>query len=210
MAKYTSADCRQCRREGQKLFLKGERCTSKKCAVERRAVSGVPGQHGPTPSRKKASEYNIQLREKQKVKKTYGLLEKQFHSYYVEAARTKGITGETMLFFLEKRLDNVVYRMGIGSSRAQSRQIVNHGHIAVNGKPVNIPSFRIKAGDIISIKENKRDNEMFKELKGARIVMPKWVEFDTESFVGKILQNPERADVDMNINEQLIVELYSK
>ena len=210
MAKYTSADCRQCRREGQKLFLKGERCTTKKCSVERRAASGVPGQHGPTPSRKKASEYSIQLREKQKVKKTYGLLEKQFRSYYDEAARVKGVTGETMLFLLEKRLDNVVYRMGIGSSRAQSRQIVNHGHIAVNGKTVNIPSYCIKAGDIISIKENKRDNEMFKELKGAKIVMPKWVEFDTESFVGKILQNPERADVDMSINEQLIVELYSK
>ncbi|MCL2796611.1 MAG: 30S ribosomal protein S4 [Firmicutes bacterium] len=210
MAKYTDADCRQCRREGQKLFLKGERCTSKKCSVERRATSGVPGQHGPTPSRKKASEYSIQLREKQKVKKTYGLLEKQFRSYYDEAARSKGVTGETMLFLLEKRLDNVVYRMGIGSSRAQSRQIVNHGHITVNGKSVNIPSFCVKPGDIISVKESKRDNEMFKELKGAKIVMPKWVEFDTESFVGKILQTPERADVDMNIKEQLIVELYSK
>jgi len=206
MAKYTSADCRQCRREGQKLFLKGERCTSKKCAVERRPT--VPGQHGA--GRKKPSEYSIQLREKQKVKKAYGLLEKQFRSYYDEAARIKGVTGETMLFLLEKRLDNVIYRMGIGSSRAQSRQIVNHGHIAVNGKAVNIPSYRVKPGDIISIKENRRDNEMFKELKGARIVMPKWVEFDTESFVGKVLQNPERADVDMSINERLIVELYSK
>ena len=210
MAKYTDADCRQCRREGQKLFLKGERCTSKKCSVERRATSGVPGQHGPTPSRKKASEYSIQLREKQKVKKTYGILEKQFRSYYTEAARSKGVTGEAMLFLLEKRLDNVVYRMGIGSSRAQSRQIVNHGHIAVNGKSVNIPSYSIKPGDIISIRESKRDNEMFKELKGAKIVMPKWVEFDTESFVGKILQNPERTDVDAGIREQLIVELYSK
>ena len=208
MAKYTSADCRQCRREGQKLFLKGERCTSKKCAVERRPT--VPGQHGPTPSRKKPSEYSIQLREKQKVKKAYGLLEKQFRSYYEEAARVKGVTGETMLFLLEKRLDNVVYRMGIGSSRAQSRQIVNHGHITVNGKSVNIPSYQVKPGDIISVKENKRDNEMFKELKGARIVMPKWVEFDTESFVGKILANPERTDVGASFNEQLIVELYSK
>ncbi len=206
MAKYTSADCRQCRREGQKLFLKGDRCTTKKCAVERRPAA--PGQHGT--GRKKPSEYSLQLREKQKAKKAYGILEKQFHSYYLEAARQKGITGENMLFLLEKRLDNVVYRMGIGSSRAQSRQIVNHGHITVNGKTVTIPSYQVKAGDIISIKENKKDNEMFKELKGAKIVMPKWVEFDTESFTGKIVQNPERADIDMNIAEQLIVELYSK
>ena len=207
MAKYTSADCRQCRREGQKLFLKGERCTTKKCAVERRPT--VPGQHGQGRS-KKPSEYSIQLREKQKVKKAYGLLEKQFRYYYTAASRIKGITGENMLRFLEQRLDNVVYRMGIGSSRAQSRQIVGHGHITVNGKAVNIPSYQVKSGDIISIKENKRNNEMFKELKGAKIVMPKWVEFDTESFVGKILQKPERADIDMSINERLIVELYSK
>jgi small subunit ribosomal protein S4 len=206
MAKYTGADCRQCRREGQKLFLKGDRCTTKKCALERRPAA--PGQHGA--GRKKPSEYSLQLREKQKVKKAYGLLEKQFRAYYTEAARQKGITGENMLFLLEKRLDNVVYRMGIGSSRAQSRQIVGHGHITVNGKTVTIPSFQVKPGDIISIKENKKDNEMFKELKGAKIVMPKWVEFDFEAFTGKVIQNPERADIDMNMNEQLIVELYSK
>lgn len=206
MAKYTCADCRQCRREGQKLFLKGERCTTKKCAMDRRPVP--PGQHGQ--GRKKNSEYCIQLREKQKVKRAYGLLEKQFHAYYVEAERQKGVTGENMLVLLEKRLDNVVYRMGIGSSRAQSRQIVNHGHITVNGKTVDIPSYQVKLGDEIAIKENKADNALFKELKGAKIVMPKWVEFDTESFKGKIVDNPKREDVDLNINEQLIIELYSK
>ena len=206
MAKYTCADCRQCRREGQKLFLKGDRCTTKKCAMDRRPVP--PGPHGL--GRKKASEYSLQLREKQKVKRAYGLLEKQFRGYYEEAERRKGVTGETMLFLLEKRLDNVVYRMGIGSSRAQSRQIVNHGHITVNGKNVNIPSYQVEDGDVIAIKESKTDNGLFKELRGAKIVMPKWVEFDTEAFKGKVIAEPERADVDLNINEQLIIELYSK
>lgn len=186
--------------------LKGERCTSKKCAMERRPVA--PGQHGA--SRKKNSEYAVQLREKQKAKRAYGLLEKQFYSYYEEAERMKGITGENMLMLLELRLDNVVYRMGIGSSRAQSRQIVNHGHITVNGKVVDIPSYHTKAGDVIGVKEVKQDNAMFKELRGAKIVMPKWVEFDTETFVGKVVENPKREDIDLSINEQLIVELYSK
>ena len=206
MARITCADCKKCRREGQKLFLKGERCTSKKCAMERRPVA--PGQHGA--SRKKNSEYAVQLTEKQKAKRAYGLLEKQFYSYYEEAERMKGITGENMLMLLELRLDNVVYRMGIGSSRAQSRQIVNHGHITVNGKVVDIPSYQTKAGDVIGVKEVKQDNAMFKELRGAKIVMPKWVEFDTETFVGKVVENPKREDIDLSINEQLIVELYSK
>ena len=206
MAKYTNADCKLCRREGAKLFLKGERCTSKKCAMEKRPVA--PGMHGVT--RKKASEYNVQLREKQKVKRAYGLLEKQFRAYYVEAERLRGVTGENMLALIEKRLDNVVYRMGIGSSRAQSRQIVNHGLICVNGKCIDIPSYEVKPGDAISVKENKKDNALFKELRGAKIVMPKWVEFDTESFTGKVLDNPKREDIDLNINEQLIIELYSK
>lgn len=206
MARITCADCKKCRREGQKLFLKGERCTSKKCAMERRPVA--PGQHGA--SRKKNSEYAVQLREKQKAKRAYGLLEKQFYSYYEEAERMKGITGENMLMLLELRLDNVVYRMGIGSSRAQSRQIVSHGHITVNGKVVDIPSYHTKAGDVIGVKEVKQDNAMFKELRGAKIVMPKWVEFDTETFVGKVVENPKREDIDLSINEQLIVELYSK
>ena len=206
MAKYINADCKLCRREGAKLFLKGERCTSKKCALERRPVA--PGQHGTV--RKKASEYNVHLREKQKAKRAYGLLEKQFHTYYEKASSMKGITGENMLILIEKRLDNVVYRMGIGSSRAQSRQVVNHGLITVNGNVVDIPSYQVKVGDVIAVKESKKDNAMFKELRGAKIVMPKWVEFDTENFVGKVLANPTREDIDLTINEQLIIEHYSK
>ena len=206
MAKYTCADCRQCRREGQKLFLKGERCTSKKCAMERRPVA--PGQHGT--GRKKASEYSVQLREKQKAKRAYGLLEKQFRGYYEEAERMRGVTGENMLALIERRLDNVVYRMGIGASRAQCRQIVNHGHITVNGKSVDIPSYQVKIGDVIAVSDAKKDNAIFKELRGARIVMPKWLEFNTETLVGKITDSPKREDIDLNINEQLIVELYSK
>ena len=206
MAKYTNADCKLCRREGVKLFLKGERCASKACAMERRPVA--PGMHGA--SRKKPSEYNIQLREKQKAKRAYGLLEKQFRAYYEEAERMAGVTGENMLALIEKRLDNVVYRMGIGSSRAQSRQIVNHALITVNGKTVDIPSYQVKVGDIIAVKESKKDNALFKELRGAKVVMPKWVEFDTETFVGKVIDNPKREDIDLTINEQLIIELYSK
>ncbi|MDD2227080.1 MAG: 30S ribosomal protein S4 [Clostridia bacterium] len=206
MARLLDAKCRQCRREGVKLFLKGERCTSKKCSVERRPV--VPGQHGM--GRKRTTQYASQLREKQKVKRTYGILEKQFRGYYEAATRMKGKVGESMLSLIERRLDNVVYRMGIGASRAECRQIVNHGHITVNGKRVDIPSFIVKVGDVISIKENKRDIEMFKSLKGMKVVMPKWLEFDTEKLTGKVLALPERDDVDMNIQEQLIIELYSR
>ena len=206
MAKYINADCKLCRREGTKLFLKGEKCTSKKCPLEKRPTA--PGQHGTV--RKKASEYNIHLREKQKAKRAYGLLEKQFHEYYVKASSMKGVAGENMLMLIEKRLDNVVYRMGMGSSRAQSRQIVNHGLITVNGSVVDIPSYQVKVGDVISVKESKTDTAIFKELRGAKIVMPKWVEFNTETFVGKILANPAREDIDLSINEQLIIEHYSK
>ncbi|MCL2821626.1 MAG: 30S ribosomal protein S4 [Firmicutes bacterium] len=206
MARNLDNKCRQCRREGAKLFLKGDRCVSKKCAIDKRPMP--PGQHGA--ARKKHSEYSVQLREKQKAKRMYGLLEKQFRAYYERADRMKGVTGENMLMLIESRLDNVVYRMGIGASRSQSRQIVSHGHITVNDKSVNIPSYIVKPGDVISIKESKRANEMFKELKGAKIVMPKWVIFDTDTFVGKIVQRPSREDVDLNIREQLIVELYSK
>ena len=206
MARKIEPDCRQCRREGRKLFLKGERCTSKKCAMERRPV--IPGQHGA--SRKRVTEYGLQLREKQKVKRMYGILEKQFRKYYEDAVRAKGVAGENMLSLIERRLDNVIYRMGIGASRAECRQIVNHGHITVNGKTVSIASYRVKVGDVISIKENKRDNEMFKQLKGMKIVMPKWLEFDNETLTGKILANPERADIDTDIKEQLIVEFYSR
>jgi len=168
----------------------------------------VPGQHGA--AKKKITGYGIQLREKQKVKRAYGLLEKQFHLYYEKAERMKGVTGANMLSLLERRLDNVVYRMGIGASRAESRQIVNHGHITVNGKKVNIPSFQVKVGDVIAVKENKQDIEMFKSLKGAKIVTPKWLEFDASSLTGKINALPEREDIDLPIQEHLIVELYSR
>lgn len=206
MARCTGADCRECRREGCKLFLKGERCTTKKCAIERRPVA--PGQHGA--SRKKVTEYGTQLREKQKVKKAYGILEKQFRKYYDEADRMKGVTGENMLSLIERRLDNVVYRMGIGSSRKESRQIVNHCQITVNGKTVNIPSYQVKVGDVVAVKENKRELEMFKQLKDMRVVMPKWLEFNSESLTGKVLALPARDDIDLNIKEHLIVELYSR
>ena len=207
MAKYTGADCRICRREGCKLFLKGERCTSKKCAMERKP--NVRGVHGAT--RKKATEYSLQLREKQKVKKAYGLLEKQFRTYYDMAnSQRTGLVGENMLSLLERRLDNVVYRMGIGASRKESRQIVNHGHITVNGQTVDIPSYLVKVDDIIAIKENKKELPMFKDLKDVKVVMPKWLEFNTEKLTGKINAMPQRDDIDLNIREHLIVELYSK
>ena len=204
MAKMMGADCRQCRREGCKLFLKGERCTSKKCAMERRPVA--PGQHGT--GRKRVTEYGTQLREKQKVKKAYGILKKQFRRYYEEAERQKGVTGETMLSLIERRLDNVVYRMGIGASRSESRQIVNHAQITVNGRTVNIPSYQVKVGDVIAVKE--RELEMFKQLKGMKIVMPKWLEFNSDTLEGKILALPTREDIDLNIKEHLIIELYSR
>ena len=206
MARKIEPDCRQCRREGRKLFLKGERCTTKKCAMERRPV--IPGQHGA--GRKRVTEYGTQLREKQKVKRAYGILEKQFRRYYEEAVRMKGVTGENMLSLIERRLDNVVYRMGIGSSRSECRQIVNHGQITVNGKCVNIPSYLVKVGDVIAVKENKRELEMFKQLKGMKIVMPKWLEFSSDTLEGKVLALPTRDDIDLNIKEHLIIELYSR
>ncbi len=208
MARTIEPDCRQCRREGCKLFLKGERCTTKKCAMERRPV--IPGQHGNSRRRVTFSEYGSQLREKQKVKRMYGVLEKQFRDYYEEAERMKGVTGENMLSLIERRLDNVVYRMGIGASRSQCRQIVNHGHITVNGKRVNIPSYQVKVGDVIAVKENKQELESFKAIKGMKIVMPKWLEFDTNTLTGKIVALPARDDIDADIKEQLIIELYSR
>ncbi len=208
MARTIEPDCRQCRREGCKLFLKGERCTTKKCAMERRPV--IPGQHGNSRRRVTFSEYGTQLREKQKVKRMYGILEKQFHAYYEEAERMKGVTGENLLSLIERRLDNVVYRMGIGASRKQCRQIVNHGHITVNGKRVDIASYIVKVGDVIAVKESKQDLDAFKSLKGMKIVMPKWLEFDTNTLTGKILALPKREDIDSDIKEQLIIEMYSR
>ena len=206
MAKYVNADCRLCRREGTKLFLKGERCTSKKCAIDRRP--GAPGQHPST--RKKPTEYLIQLREKQKVKRAYGLLEKQFRGYYEMAAKMKGKTGEIMLSLLERRLDNVVYRLGLGSSRDAARQIVNHTHILVNGKKVNIPSYQVKVGDVISVKEKSAKSELFAAIKESRVIVPKWLEFEPAKLTGKVVALPARDDIDLTIAENRIIELYSK
>ena len=207
MAKNTSPDCKQCRREGVKLFLKGERCLTK-CSFDKRPT--VPGQHGSSNIRKKVSEYGFQLREKQKVRRAYGLLEKQFRIYYEKAVNSKENTGWAMLKMLELRLDNVVYRLGIGSSRTEARQIVNHGHITVNGKKVNIPSYQVKVGDVIAVKENKQNLEMFSSLKEAKINTPKWLEFNTKTLTGKVLALPERDDIDLGIQEHLIVEFYSR
>ena len=208
MARYTDADCRLCRREGQKLFLKGDRCLSNKCAIEKRPFA--PGQHGPNAKRAKMSDYGKQLREKQKVKRIYGLLEKAMRGYYDEATRMKGTVGSNMLSLLERRLDNVVFRLGLADSRAQARQIVNHGLIAVDGSVVNIPSYSVQAGNVITIKENKQEIAMFKELKGISLVTPKWLEMNTENLVGKVLALPEREDIDLGIQEHLIVEMYSR
>lgn len=206
MARYTDAACRLCRREGAKLFLKGERCLTKKCAMERRPVN--PGVH--PVSRKKPSEYQTQLREKQKVKRAYGISEKQMRHYYEEADRTKGITGENMLSLLERRLDNVVYRLGLGASRKQCRQFVDHAHFTVNGKTVNIPSYLVKVGDVIAVRENKAKKGNFAGVRESRVVVPKWLEFNTEKLEGTVKALPARDDIDLNIEEHLIVELYSK
>ena len=208
MAKYTGADCKQCRREGCKLFLKGDRCVTGKCAIERRPT--VPGQHGEAALRKKPTGYALQLREKQKVKRAYGLLERQFKKYYLEAKRQKGATGEVMLSLLERRLDNTVYRLGFGASRAECRQIVNHRHITVNGKIVNLPSYQVKVGDVISVKETEQNKSQFKDIKGSKIIAPKWLEVDSNTLSGKVIANPDRSDIDLNISEHLIIELYSR
>ena len=207
MAKYTGADCRLCRREGTKLYLKGEKCTSEKCPFNKRP--NPPGQHGA--ARKKATGYSIQLREKQKTRRFYGLCEKQFHGYFIMAEKMRGVTGENMLALLERRLDNVVYRIGLGSSRAMARQIVNHGLVTVNGKRVNIPSYLIKAGDVVAVKDNKQSKTMFDDIKAnAPKGLPKWLTFDNEKLAATVVSLPERADIELNIEEHLIVELYSK
>ena len=208
MARYKDEQCRICRREGQKLFLKGSRCYSDKCSVARRNYA--PGQHGQKKS--KLSEYGTQLREKQKTKSFYGVGEKQFRKYFEMASNKKGITGENLLQILESRLDNVVYRLGYGSSRAQARQFVNHGHFDVNGKKVDIASYLVKAGDVISVREIKKDNKTIKEnveANSARPV-PEWLEKDAETLSGKVIRLASREDVDIPIEEHLIVELYSK
>ena len=207
MAKYTESDCRLCRREGAKLFLKGERCYSAKCAMMR--YPAAPGQHGA--ARKKVSEYGLQLREKQKAKRTYGVLEKQFRKTYRTAEKLKGQTGENLLQLLERRLDNVVYRLGLASSRSQARQIVNHAHITVNGKTVNIPSYTCRQGDVIAVKENKKAKPYFKALaETKKLKLPKWLEYNADKMEGKLIALPEKEDLDVTIAENMIVELYSK
>ena len=208
MARYTDEQCRICRREGQKLFLKGSRCYSDKCSISRRNYA--PGQHGQ--KRAKLSEYGTQLREKQKTKSYYGVGEKQFRGYFQMASNKKGVTGDNLLQILESRLDNVVYRLGFGASRAQARQLVNHGQFEVNGKKVDIPSYLVKAGDVITVRENKKENATIKanvEANAARPV-PAWLELNNETLSGKVARLASREDVDIPVEEHLIVELYSK
>ena len=208
MARYTGPACKLCRREGTKLYLKGERCMTGKCALDRRGTA--PGQHGA--GNKKMREYGKQLREKQKAKRYYGILEKQFLNYFKEADRKEGMTGENLLTLIERRLDNVVYRMGMGESRKESRQLVLHEHIELNGKKANVPSIIVKAGDVITVRENFRGSEKCKALAESMKdkTAPKWLEVNKDGLSAKVVALPEREDIDFPIEEQLIVELYSK
>lgn len=208
MARYTDASCRLCRREGCKLFLKGDKCFGEKCPYEKRKT--VPGQHGATQMKKKSSEYGLQIREKQKVKRYYGVLEKQFRNYFEVAEKKPGITGENLLVLLERRLDNVVYRMGLGVSRAEARQLVRHSHFTVNGKKVNIPSYLISAGDEIKLVDtDMKCLESVLDSTSGRIV-PAWLDYNKDNYTAKVVELPKRDDIDFEIKEHLIVELYSK
>lgn len=208
MARYTGPSCRLCRRENMELFLKGDRCYTDKCAIKRRNYP--PGQHGQ--GRIKTSDYGVQLREKQKVKRLYGLIEKQFRSYFDRADRMKGVTGENLLSLLERRLDNVVYRLGFGSSRAEARQLVRHGHFTLNGRKATIPSMQVKATDLIELREKSRTVVCINESLDAvvRRGIPQWLELDRDAFKGLVKSLPVREDITTSIQEQLIVELYSK
>ncbi len=208
MARYTGPDCKLCRREGCKLYLKGDKCVSGKCPFEKRAAA--PGQHGA--ARKKVEEYGRQLREKQKTKRYYGVLERQFKNYYEMAVVKEGMTGENLLILLERRLDNVVYRMGMAESRKEARQLILHGHFTVNGNKTTIPSQLIKAGDVVAVKESRRDGAKIKALaeSAATRVKPKWIDFNETDLAARILTLPVREDIDFEFEEQLIVELYSK
>ena len=209
MAKYTGPACRQCRREGVKMFLKGDRCFSDKCPITRRGT--VPGQHGASRARM-MKNYGLQLREKQKTRRYYGILETQFRNYYEKADAQEGMSGVNLLIMIERRFDNVVYRMGLAESRRDARQLVRHGHFTVNGKNANIPSMLLKVGDEIAIKDSKKDRPKIKTIieKSEGKIIPKWVEVDKENGKGKIIAMPQREDIDFEIDEQLIVELYSK
>ncbi len=209
MARYVGPVCRLCRREGMKLFLKGERCYTEKCAIEKRNTP--PGQHGKARKQKIAG-YGLQLREKQKVKRIYGVLENQFRRYFEVADRTRGITGETLLQLLERRLDNVCYRLGFSTSRAQARQLVRHGHFLVNGKKVDIPSFSVRAGDVVTVKAGSQKTpaiaHAMEEVKGRGV--PEWLQLDAGAITGRIVSLPTREQINLPVQEQLIVELYSK
>lgn len=210
MARYIGPVCRLCRREGEQLFLKGERCSKPSCAIRKREKAGAPGQHGS--SRKKLSEYGLQLREKQKAKRIYGVLESQFRGYFRKADKLAGITGENLLALLEFRLDNVVYRLGLGRSRTEARQVVRHNLVIVNGKKVNIPSYIVKVGDVIEIREKSKSLDRFKfvtEVTASRVV-PAWLSSDLENLRGTVSEKPRRDQIDVPVYETLIVELYSK
>ena len=208
MARYTGASCKKCRREGQKLFLKGERCNTGKCAIERRNYA--PGQHGKNKA--KLSEYGLQLRAKQKTKVYYGVSESQFRKYYEEAFRREGVTSDILFGLLETRLDNVCYRLGLGSSRRESRQLVGYEMVTVNGKKVNIPSYQLRVGDVVAIRDEKKDNATVKAMieKIQAKNVPAWLEVDKEKLTAKVIRIPARADVDLEVAENLIIELYSK
>ncbi|HML46666.1 MAG TPA: 30S ribosomal protein S4 [Clostridia bacterium] len=208
MARYTGSVCRQCRREGQKLFLKGDKCYSQKCTFTQRPTP--PGQHGQARQRK-MSEYGVQLREKQKARRAYGVLETQFERYFDKASNMKGVTGENLLQLLERRLDNVIYRLGLGSSRAQARQFVRHGHILVDGAKVDIPSYMVAPGQVITLRARSREQAHFKALReGTGRIIPKWLTLDAENLTATVAALPAREDIDLTIQEQLIVEYYSR
>ena len=207
MARYVGPVCRLCRREGMKLFLKGERCFKPSCGIEKRNY--IPGEHG-RDRRKKIVGYGLQLREKQKVKRMYGILERQFHLYFKRAVRQKGVTGENLLSQLERRLDNVVLRLGLGASPAQARQLVRHGHIRVNNRKVNIPSYLVRVGDEVRVKEKSQKNTQILSAFEISQAIPAWLEVDANSMTGKVLALPKREDITMPIEEHMIVELYSK
>ncbi len=206
MARDRGPQCKQCRREGEKLFLKGERCLTDKCGVERRAYP--PGQHGR--GRAKQSEYRLQLREKQKARRFYGVLEKQFRAYYAKASRQEGVTGENLLRLLESRLDNVLVRLGFATSRRQARQLVLHGHWSVNGRRVDVPSYQIKPNDVISIKSGSTADQVIRDATELTSAVPAWLQADHDGLTAKVLRHPERQEIDTPVQEQLIVELYSK
>jgi small subunit ribosomal protein S4 len=213
MARYTGPVCKLCRREGEKLFLKGARCLSPKCAIDRRGYP--PGQHGKDAQfrRGRGSDYALQLREKQKARRVYGVLERQFRRYFREALHRPGLTGSNLLSILETRLDNVVYRMGWADSRNHARQLVQHGHVSVNGRRTNIPSYLVRAGDVVSVREGSRKRQYFKELPAymnERPPAPEWLSVDSVALQGTVVRAPERRDVDLPLNEQLIVEYYSR